>query len=297
MGEMEGKKKRLVFIVNPVSGGIKPQHVRQVLLKWTDPALCEPVVKFTERPGHGEELARQAVDSGADIVAAVGGDGTVNEVARALTGTNACMAVIPTGSGNGLARHLCIPTNIRRSVRLINQGKTLRMDTATLNGKLFVNLAGVGFDAFVAKKFSKSPKRGFWSYFKISVTEYFLYKPKRYHLVIDGQPLTRRALLVSFANSSQFGNNATLASGARVDDGLIDVCIVKKIPFHRILYISTALFLGKFDKTRYIEIFPAREVTLTRKRGKMIHLDGDPFREGKIIEMRTQPSSLQIIVP
>jgi|WetSurMetagenome_2_1015567.scaffolds.fasta_scaffold172017_1 diacylglycerol kinase (ATP) len=297
MEEGHSALQKAIFIMNPVSGGVKTAQVMRLLDRWVDRRKYRFEVELTQYPGHAEELSRKAAAASADVVVAVGGDGTVNEVARGLVGTGVRMGIIPAGSGNGLARHLCIPANIRRAIEVINRGKTVRIDTATLNGRLFVNVAGVGFDAFVAKKFAKAPKRGFWSYFKISISEYFLYKPKKYRLVIDGQEITRRALLVSFANSSQFGNNATINPGAKLDDGLIDICIVKKIPFYRILYISTALFLGKFDKTKYIEIIKAREATLTRKRGKVIHLDGDPCKGGKTIELKTYPLSLQVVVP
>ncbi len=254
-------------------------------------------IAYTEGPLHASEISRKASEDGVDIVVAVGGDGTVNETAAGLVGTSTALAIIPAGSGNGLARHLKIPMNLKHAVDIINQGNIKKIDTATMNDQLFVNVAGVGFDAAVAKKFAVAGKRGFSTYLRITANAYKNYEPKQYTLIIDGKVIKRRALLISFANSSQFGNNTSIDPSASVSDGLIDVCIVGKMPFWKTFFLGPLLFLNKFDQTRYIEIIQAKEVILKRKKGKNIHLDGDPKTMGKELVMKINPLSLNVIVP
>ena len=158
-------------------------------------------------------------------------------------------------------------------------------------------MAGMGYDAHVAKKFAQEGKRGFLTYFKIVYSDYKGYKSKRYKLILDGKMIRRKAFMVSFANSNQFGNNTSIDPNASLDDGYIDVCIVRKIPMLRLPFIVPLLFIRKFDKTFYIEIIRAKEVTVKRKKGKVVHLDGDPYDSGKQVEIKIHPLSLKIIVP
>ncbi|MGE5424270.1 MAG: diacylglycerol/lipid kinase family protein, partial [Syntrophothermus sp.] len=234
---------------------------------------------------------------GAGVVVAVGGDGTVNEIGQALVGTSVAMGIIPAGSGNGLARHLKIPFTFEKAIRVLNQGKIHAIDTATINDRVFLNVAGVGYEAFVAKKFARASKRGFFTYFRIVTNEYPGYKPKKYVLTIDGKKIIRRALTISFANSNQWGNNASVAPQASVDDGYIDLCIIRRIPLLKLPFLVPLLFIRTFHKTHYIEIIRVKEVTIERKKGKSIHFDGDPFQMGEILEMKINPLSLNVIIP
>lgn len=283
--------------MNPVSGIGKQKGVERLIGERFKVPGLETEIVYTEEPGHATDISRNAAEKGTDIVVAVGGDGTVNEIAAGLVGTATALGIVPAGSGNGLARHLKIPMNIKRALDIIRNGKVFKIDTASINDQLFVNVAGVGFDASVAKKFALAGKRGFSTYLQITTSSYKLYEPKQYSLEIDGKVVRRRALLISFANSSQFGNNTTIDPGACINDGYIDVCIVGKMPFWKALFMAPLLFLKKFDKTRYIEIIRAKEVVLKRKKGKSVHLDGDPKSMGKELTIRVNPLSLNVIVP
>ncbi|MCK9205271.1 MAG: diacylglycerol kinase family lipid kinase [Bacteroidales bacterium] len=289
--------QRILFIVNPISGIGKQKGIEGALEQGIDKARFDYQVVYTEKPGHATELSRKAAEEGMDIVVAVGGDGTVNETATGLVGAETALGIIPTGSGNGLARHLGIPMKIKQAVEIINQAKTMKIDTATLNDQVFVNVAGVGFDAYIARKFASSGKRGFSTYFKVTANAYKDYKPHKYTLTIDGKVVRRRALLISFANSSQFGNNASIDPKASLDDGFIDVCIVRKIPFWKTGFLAPLLFIKKFDQTRYEEIIPAKEAHLIWKKGKSIHVDGDPKKMGKELVMKVNPLSLKVVTP
>lgn len=293
----EQPPKHILFIINPISGIGKQKGVEHMIGERLDKSRFIAEITHTEAPGDATEISRKAASEGIDIVVAVGGDGTVNEIATGLVGTGTALAILPAGSGNGLARHLKIPMNLKRALDVINEARTMKIDTATINDQLFVNVAGVGFDASVAKKFAASAKRGFSTYFRITASSYMNYIPKQYTLVIDGKVIKRRALLVSFANSSQFGNNTSIDPAASVNDGYIDVCIVGKVPEWKTLFLAPLLFLKKFDRTRYVEIIRAKEVILKRKKGKNIHLDGDPKIMGKELAIRINPLSLNVIIP
>jgi len=290
-------KKVILYIINPISGIGKKKNIEELIRDHTDASTYDYHVKFTKGPGHGTELAKEAVASGVDIVVAIGGDGTVNEIGQALVGSSTALGIIPTGSGNGLARHLRIPFRFDKAIGVINRCRIRKIDTATINGQVFLSIAGVGYDAFVAKKFADAPKRGFFTYFRIVSNEYSQYRPKKYVLEVDGRIIKRRALSITFANSNQFGNNTSIDPNAKLDDGLIDVCIVRRVPLWLVPLYAPALFFKTFHKTHYMEIIRAKKAVVTRKKGKTIHLDGDPTQTGKVLEMKVNPLSLNIIVP
>jgi diacylglycerol kinase (ATP) len=297
MNNSQPPLKNILFIINPISGVGKQKGIEKLLREGIDPARYTFSIAETEHPGHAVTLSREASAKGTEIVVAIGGDGTVNETATGLVGTKTALGIIPTGSGNGLSRHLGIPMNIRKAIAIINGGKVIPIDTATINDNFFVSVAGVGFDAAVAKKFAEAPRRGFNTYFQITTSSYKNYKPKKYTLIIDGVEITRRALLVSFANSNQWGNNITIDPGASVEDGFIDVCIVTKVPYWKTLFLAPLLFMKKFHETSYVEIIRAKEVQLKRKKGKSVHLDGDPKKLGKELNIRILPLSLNVVIP
>lgn len=290
-------KQRILFIVNPISGFGHKGQVGKGIEAQLDHTRFSYEILYTEEKGHAVVLARKAAKEGVSIVAAVGGDGTVNEVGQGLVGTGCALAIIPSGSGNGLARHLRVPLNLPGAMKVINRAKRMRIDTVTLNGSLFLNMAGIGFDAHVARKFERSGRRGFFSYLRIVISSYRSYKPKKYSITVDGTRIRRKALMISFANSSQFGNKTTIAPHASVNDGYVEVCIMKKLPFWKVILMSPLVFLGKTDKMPSLEIVRAREVTVKRKKGRYLHLDGDPEKGKKLVSVVVQPLSLQVIVP
>ena len=295
--EEPNRKRVILFIINPISGIGKQKNIEELIRDNIDASSYEYQVKFTKGPGHGTELAKEAVASGVNVVVAIGGDGTVNEIGQALVGSSTALGIIPTGSGNGLARHLKIPFQFKKAIEVINHFKIRKIDTATINDQVFLSIAGVGYDAFVAKKFADAPKRGFFTYFRIVSNEYSQYRPRKYILEVDGRIIKRRALSITFANSNQFGNNTSIDPNAKLDDGLIDVCVVRRVPLWLVPLYVPALFFKTFHKTQYMEIIRAKKAVVTRKKGKTIHLDGDPSQTGKVLEMKVNPLSLNIIVP
>jgi len=251
------EKIKAVFIVNPFSGLGHQKKIVQLLEKHLDSEKFDHQVSFTERPHHGTDICKNSVNNGADIIIAVGGDGSVNEIARPLAFTDIPLGIIPSGSGNGLARHLKIPTETIKAIKVLNNFSIKKIDTAEVNNRFFVSIAGVGFDAFVAKKFAEHKRRGFYTYAQIAIGEYFNYKPKTFTLRIDGKKVKRKALFISFANSDQFGYNTSISPHAKIDDGLIDICIMKKVPWWKTGFLAPLLFSKRIDKSKYLEIIRA----------------------------------------
>lgn len=289
------QKTKTLFIVNPNSGIGREKAIEDKLEKHLDPSTFDYTVCYTQKPGHATELSRQGKNEGYRLIVAVGGDGTVNEVARPLIGSDVILGLIPAGSGNGLARHLKIPVDTVQAIGQLNRMKTKKIDTVKVNDQVFLSIAGVGFDAFVAKKFARQRHRGFFKYLQIAIWEYFGFRPQKFRMVVDGKKIKRKALFISLANSDQFGYNTSIAPNARIDDGMIDICIMKKIPLWKTFFLAPLLFLRKIDRSPYVEIFRAREVDLKQKK-EYINLDGESVRMSKRLHVRVIPQSLNIMV-
>jgi YegS/Rv2252/BmrU family lipid kinase len=231
------------------------------------------------------------------MVVVSGGDGSVNEVARALHNTDVPMAIIPTGSGNGLARHLKIPVNVEKAIQLLNIGKPKLIDVGTMNDRIFVNMAGTGFDAFIADAFSRYGKRGFWSYVKVTLKNLRKYKPQTVHLTLNGQKLERKIFSVSIANSKQFGNDAIIAHQAEVDDGILDISVIHHFPWYMFPLLVPRMFIGNLHTSKYYEGFKAESFVLETALGVASHLDGDPYFFSERLQFGLKPLKLKIIVP
>jgi diacylglycerol kinase (ATP) len=296
---MEGEKKRIIFIVNP-KAGITPKSkvVIELLAGNLIPSskfITEVV--FTERAGHATELAKAAVEKRNDIIVASGGDGTVNEVACALVNTDIPMGILPAGSGNGLARCLGISMSYALALRTIIRGNTKLMDVATVNDELFTSIAGIGFDAFVAQKFSESAIRGMLSYMQIILNEFRNYKPVRYNLTIDGKTIEKLALMIVFANSDQFGYNTRIAPGATVDDGLLDICVIRKMPVSQLLSVGYHSMRGTLGNTGFAEYYKGKEISINHVVDPLMNIDGEPKIVNSPINISIKPLALRVIVP
>jgi len=295
---IEGKKL-IVFIVNP-KAGITPKSkaVIELLAGNVIPSSrFIPEVVFTQRAGHATELAKEALGRGADIVVASGGDGTINEVACAMVNTGIPMGILPAGSGNGLARSLGISLSYALALRTIIRGNTKLMDVAIANDTLYTSIAGVGFDAHVAQKFAESYLRGMFSYLKIILNEFRAYKPLTYKLTIDGVSMEKQALVIVFANGNQFGFNTRIAPDARVDDGFLDVCVMKKMPVSQLLNVGYHMMRGTPVKTGYTEYFKGKEITIETSSDPLMNIDGEPKIMQSPVKIKIQPLALNVIVP
>lgn len=289
-------KKTICFIVNPISGIGRQKVIEKLIDEQLDRSLFDYEIAYTKAAKHAIELSKDAVSRNIDIVVAVGGDGSVNETAKGLINSNTAIAIIPTGSGNGLARHLNIPLNLKKAMQVINSGKQTNIDTVQMNDETFVNVAGIGFDAHIGWEFAKFGKRGFSSYIKVITREFPRYKAQDFELIIDGTTQTKNAYLISFANGSQWGNNAYIAPAADISDGLMDIAILSDFKFVNVLSIGYRLLKKTIDKSPFLEIIKANEV-IVKQKGIIAHIDGEPIEIGNELRIKVNPLSLKVIVP
>lgn len=285
--------KRIAFIINPISGTADKKNLPGMIKEmFTDD--WDTTIVNTEYAGHGRELAKQFVAEGYDVVVACGGDGTMNEVASSLVHTDTAFAIVPFGSGNGLARHLGFSMYAREALAQIHNGKDHVIDSGTANGTRFFCTCGTGFDAHISHSFSAEGKRGFFTYLKVILREYLKYKPYSYRLIGPSFTLRRRAFLITFANAAQWGNMAYIAPHASTRDGLLDICILSTFPIYSAPRLAFRLFKKTFDKSRHVTSLTSKEVLLIREREGEFHIDGDPVIMGKEIKVEVDPLSLKV---
>lgn len=283
------------FIVNPKSGIGSKKDFPKIVSEFLSKKYSSEIV-FTSHAGHATQLSHEAVAQGFKYVVAVGGDGTVNETAQGLVNTDAVLGIIPRGSGNGLARHLKIPLAMEKAVEfLFNEAREVKMDTAEINGKAFFCTAGVGFDAHIGHAFAMEGTRGFQTYLKTSLREFLNYKPEKYHVKVNNEEFDVRAFLVTIANTSQYGNNACISPEADVQDGLLDVCILRPFPKYAVVDIGRRLFNQSMHKSRYMQLIKTRELTITREEDGPAHLDGEPLQMSRTLNAKIHPLSLNVL--
>lgn len=291
-------KRNLLFIVNPISGIGRQKKIEALLESNIDHSLLDYTVRYTERIHHGTELAKDAVEQGCfDAIVAVGGDGSVNDIVSGMVGSNIALGIIPCGSGNGLARNLKIPLTPAHAIEILNHYKVAEIDTIYLNDRVIASIAGIGFDARVARRMKQTKVRGLQAYAKIILTDYPTYKEHTYRLNIDGNEIERKAWFISFANSNQFGYNTAIAPLAQLDDGLIDVCIVDRIPLLHLPMTAPLLYLNHFELSQHVEYFKAHEVTVYNNDEKWVNIDGEGERIGTELHFRNVRKSLKVLVP
>lgn len=293
---MVPEQKKVLFIVNKFAGGGYRPELEGHIIDVCTAHHVEPEISYTKGPGHATELASAAARSGYDRVAAVGGDGTINEVGRGLIHTGIPMGIIPRGSGNGLARHLCIPLSVPGSVKAFLTGKTATMDVFSMNGKLSLNVSGVGFDGHIANLFGGKTRRGLTGYARLTMEEFLRFPEFEATLTIDGKELTRKAFVLAIANSSQYGNNACIAPKASVSDGVLHLNILKKIPPYRFDFVW-AFFTKTIDESIYSEIHEVRELTIKTKIPVPYHVDGEPCGADSVFTISVMPSILHVVMP
>ena len=276
----------MLFIINPISGKGRKRKIAKTLQARGHKIL------FTEYAGHAEVLAREATD---DIVVAVGGDGTVNEVARGIVGTEKALGIIPCGSGDGLARHLGLSHNIEKALRTIEQGECKRMDTAEINGRPFFSVCGVGFDAVVSERFAKSGKRGLVSYIRQGLKTWRDYAPEKYIINIDGNRIEVEALFITIGNSDQWGNNAKIAPLADCCDGILDITIVEKFSVWEMPILALRLMTGTLQRSRKVHCYKGKRIRITRQSEGAAHADGDWFIDSTTLDIKILPATLKVI--
>lgn len=289
-------KKKIAFIINPFSGTNNKKQIPELIVNELDNSTFDSKIEFTNYKGHGKVLASEFVSAGYDYVVAVGGDGTVNEIASALIDTTVGLGIIPVGSGNGLARHLSIPMNTKAAIQQLNVSETVKIDYGLVNKQPFFCTCGTGFDAYVSTEFAKSQNRGVMTYIEKMITGYFNYKSQNYHLVGKGIDLKDNAFVITFANASQWGNNAYIAPQASVQDGMMDISIMSNFPIFAIPTLALQLFIKTIDKDLFVTTLRTNEITLFRDEDGPFHYDGEPYQEGKKVHIKIIKDGLHVMV-
>jgi YegS/Rv2252/BmrU family lipid kinase len=287
-------KKRIYFIINPISGTGKKKDLPKLILENLDHSIFDYEIKYSEYCKHAKEIAAQAALDGVDIVCAVGGDGSVHEVGTALIGTKTALAILPVGSGNGLARHMQIPLNIKKAIQCINEQNHLLMDTGLVNDKPFLGVGGYGFDALIADKFNKSKKRGMWNYVKLITREIYSFKPITITIELPHFKRELPVVLCTLANASEFGNGFCISPTSSVSDGKLELCLLKPFSFWKAPSIAYHFFKKTSYKSKFTETFSLEKARITLNQ-KMAHYDGEPFEVRKELNIQVIPKSLNIL--
>ena len=289
------EKKRIVFVVNPISG----TQGKKAILKWIDERLDQSIYDYsivkTEYAGHATQIAANAVQENVDVVVAIGGDGTINEIARSLVHTNTALGIIPCGSGNGLARHLRIPMEPKAAIDVLNRGHELCIDYGKINNIPFFCTCGVGFDAFISLKFADSGKRGLLTYLENTLHESLTYQPETYEIENEEGTMKYKAWLIACGNASQYGNDAYIAPQASLTDGLMDVTIMEPFTVLDVPSLSFQLFNKTIDQNSRVKTMRAKKIKIHRVNDGVMHFDGDPLMAGKELEVEIIPAGLRVI--
>ena len=294
---MSQEKKQILALINPISGTANKDYLPETIRQIVDSSLFDLSIRFTQRPNHAYQLAKEAAGNGYYGVIAVGGDGTVNETASALCDTDTALGIVPNGSGNGLARHLDIPMDINEALEIINNRNIGQYDYCTANNHPFFCTCGVGFDAQVSAKFAKSGKRGPLSYVKSAVSEYLKYRPQSYRITSPEGTIAEKAFIIACGNASQYGNNAYIAPNADMQDGLIDVTVILPITPLDTAMLGILLFSRHIDQDTNIISFRTPSLTIERDKSGIMHLDGETMMMPEKIEIRCHHLGLKVFTP
>ena len=289
--------KHLVFIINPRSGVDRQKAIQTLIGEYLDQQVYSFEIRYTEYARHGTELAKDAALKGAFAVVAVGGDGSVNDIVKGLLGTPTLLGIIPMGSGNGMARSLGIPLDIRKAIAVLNQGRTVKMDVGYANEHPFLSNAGVAFDALIAKAFQNSTRRGLAAYSALVSRHLWAYREQEWSIKADDQEIEETAFMINIANGRQFGYNFQIAPGASSTDGLFDVVVIRKFPKMFGALLALQLRTGSILRSGWVRRLHAREVVVSRKGLELMQVDGDPVACKDSVRFTLSPGAQGVLVP
>lgn len=289
--------KKISFIINPISGTASKEGIPALIDSHIDATKYEVRTVFTKYSGHAAELTKSFVEEGVDIVVAVGGDGTVNEVARALRESPTALGIIPAGSGNGLARHLMLPQTPEGAIDIINEGIVHELDYGLINNHPFFCTCGVGFDAFISKRFAEAGKRGKITYLENILKAGLKYESETYSISIDGGEFqSYKAFLVSIANASQYGNDAYIAPQASMNDGLLDIVIMEPLGILTAPQVGIDLMSKTITQSARTKCFQGKDIIIRRSKPGLIHYDGDPIEATADLHVELRKKGIRMVV-
>lgn len=290
-------KKHVVFIINPKSGVDRVKAIESAIAAKLDQQRFSYEIIHTQFAKHGTELAKDAAEKGAYAVAAVGGDGSVNDIVAGLIGTDTALAIIPKGSGNGMARTIQIPLDTEQAIDIINRDNVMHMDIGFANGRPFMSNAGVAFDALISKKFARSTRRGFAIYSWLVTKHMWTYNEWDWDITIDGKQIKEKAFIISVANGKQFGYNFQIAPKADWTDGLFDLIIIRKFP--KILggTLVYRAMNGTITNSPYVKHYIGKDITISHPQLKLMQTDGDAHSCENTIHFKIEKGLQKVLVP
>jgi diacylglycerol kinase (ATP) len=291
---------KVKFIINPIAG--RKRDIKKEIKKIEEISSAKRAqadFHITNSPQEAIEITQQSIDKGYDIIAAVGGDGTMNEVATSLEGSSIPMGIIPKGSGNGLARALGIPLALEKACEILFEHRLTYIDVGLINDRKFFNVAGVGFDAQIGWHYNQKYHkiRGFLSYILSGFYVYFKLEREEVAVMFNGKTIIIKPLLITIANSNQYGSGAIISPTADLSDGLLDVCIIEDIGFFTGLFHLPKLFTGAIDKVPHISIYKAKSIDIIRKNPGPMQIDGEAYMGEKHLKISLLPKALKICIP
>lgn len=285
-------RTKVHVIINPKAGVKSKKNLPLLLHKHLPSAFFDTTILYTERAGHATELSQQAASKHVDIVVAIGGDGTINETAKGLINTNTSLAIVPMGSGNGLARHLNLPLTPEEAIQHIRKSSQAKIDVCYLNNTPFLCTAGIGFDAHISHVFDQAPTRGFITYFKLSLESFLSYKAKSFHLKNNQTDIKDDFLFVTIANANQWGNNAFVSPDSNLSDGLFEVCLIKPFQVGKSIDFARKLFTQQINSFSHYSSFSTNSIRIMNNNEIEVHVDGEPITIHGDITFNISPKSL-----
>lgn len=286
---------KVLFLVNPISGGKRKSDMIVKLKQLIQQVGLDAEVYETKSREDTINRTLSAVESGFYAVVAVGGDGTINDIASQLTQTSTALGIIPMGSGNGLSRELKIPFSLKKAFNLILENRVKKVDTGILNGKPFFNVAGIGFDAHIAGLFENTQLRGLLGYIKLILKSYSSYKPQQYKLTVQGKTIQQKAFVLAVCNGTQFGNNAWIGPKAKLDDGLLDITIIKSARWYELPGLVFWMFKKQIHRSKVISTLQGKEIQIERSTNGLVNLDGEPIKMSTHLNFSITSDSLSVI--
>lgn len=293
------EKKKIAFIINPFSGSVRKRNIPNAIDKFLDHSIYEFTLFYTEYAGHATEIAKQISHQNFDVVVAVGGDGSIHEIGNGITNSNITLAILPIGSGNGLATHLGYkPRNLKFAFEVINKGKIEKIDVGIVNGKKFFSVFGIGLDANIAYDYRNNRNRNFFAYAFLVIKQSLLHlKFHEIEFKIENAWRKERILVITGFNSDQFGYNFGIVPWASAKDGVLDICILKKFNPLKLLWVTICLLIKQPKWIKELELIQTDHMIIKKKSGIKFQMDGDPFPLDLDLEITLQKNSFKVLIP
>lgn len=290
-------QKHVHVIINPLSGGKNKSFIPELIRRGLSDMGWNISYFITHSETETIERARLSVDEKVYAIIVVGGDGTINNIARFIAGTDVFLGIIAFGSGNGLARYLGTYGSVNRMLDIIRKGNYKALDSGWINNRFFINVCGVGFDAHIGKLFAEAGSRGLKTYAKLTLREFARYSSKHYTMHVDGISHSLQAFMLCVCNGPQFGNNVFIAPEASPVDGLFHITAIHDFPRWKTPWIAGAILRKRHASHPNFTLWKGKNIIIECDEPSMVNIDGEPVYMEKRLQIRLEPASVKVFVP